>query len=106
MTLKEFLVSKGAKPASADDIAFLALPLNGGHVKDRFRSYLLWNEGTPNTVYVAEDKLRGLTIVECKDIITNHNNLGTGTKEQFLKTVKELDDLKIEYVLNEERINL
>jgi hypothetical protein len=109
MTLEEFIVSKGGKPAiiyeGTEEVKVTVLELNKGS-GDRFQSMILHDQSFPNVIFVAKDKLRGLTIVPHQEVLNNHNNLHTTTKENYEKLLEEIKEHDIEFELNEDTYNL
>lgn len=109
MTLREFIVSKGGIPATiyegTEKVKLITLNLNKGS-KDRFPTMILYDQSFPNVIFVAKDKLRGLTIVPHGEMLTNHNNLHTVAKENYEKLLEEIKAAGIKVELNESTYNL
>jgi len=114
--LEDFLLSKGGARAiirdgSYEEFRVVSLCLNKVG-DDRFSTHALCfvedgDDGkTIPTVYVSQQKIRGLTIIAHADLIRNHNDLHTTAKENYLKLLKELDEAHVPYQLNQEGINL
>lgn len=103
MTLRQFLISKGAKQRTiyegTERVKILYLLLNGGS-QDRFGTAILFDAAFPTTVFVTKDLSRGLTIVPHEEILYNHNQLHTTAKEAYEKLLIELTNLDIKYELN------
>lgn len=109
MTLRQFLINKGAKQRiiyeGTERVRVLYLHLNCGS-QDRFGAAILFDKAFPTTIFVTKDLLRGLTIVPHSEILNNHNNLHTVAKEAYRKILVELTDLNIKYETNEARYEL
>lgn len=109
MTLRQFLINKGAKQRiiyeGTERVKILYLLLNGGS-QDRFGTAILFDAAFPTTVFVTKDLLRGLTIVPHEEILHNHNGLHSAAKEAYRKILIELTNLNIKYELNEARYEL
>lgn len=108
-SLRQFLVERGAKPATiyegTEKVQLLVLTINEGS-KDRFKTSILYDKAFPNVIFVAKDKLRGLTIVPHSEMLANHNNLHTVAKENYEKLLKDIETTGIKVELNEATYNL
>ena len=107
--LKQYFIDSEAKKATVnwgdEKVPLLVLSLNEGR-PDRFKTYLLYDEEFPTVLFIAKDKMRGLTIIGHKELLDNCNDLSSVAKENYLKIIEELDKEGIKYETNEERVNL
>lgn len=109
MTLRQFLMDKGAKQRiiyeGTERVKVLCLPLNRDS-RDRFTTDIILDPAFPNTIFVTKLLSRGLTIVPHSEILNNHNGLHNVAKEAYEKLLVELTDLGIKYETNEARYEL
>lgn len=90
--MKEKLLAYGFQVTEEDNEQCLTKVIS--KIKDRFQTRLRWYEEDPEKIYIDQAFIRGLETVSEADVITNHNELHSGAKENWLAFKKEFPEIK------------
>ncbi|WP_086349911.1 hypothetical protein [Candidatus Enterococcus clewellii] len=63
-------------------------------IGDRFKTRLRWHEEEPEKIYIDRHFTRGLETISESDVITNHNELHSGAKDDWLAFKKDFPEIK------------